>query len=88
MRGSDRHNHTCTVQLKMKSVFLLDAIGAQGASIIKLLTSKEKALMVQWNAFCSLNLLLDILNRVSWINLKSNGLNKGGFDKNHFIIIK
>ena len=58
----------------MKSGFLLNIVVTQSSSVFKLLASKDQPLLVRWNTFHVLDLLLDILNGVSWIDFKSDSL--------------
>ena len=43
-------------------------------TILELLANKDEALLVKWNPLLVLDLLFDILNGVSWVNLQSDGL--------------
>ena len=48
----------------MESRLLLDVIVGESASILKLLSSKDEALLIRGNAFLVLDLGLDVVNRV------------------------
>merc|ERR1719225_2498314 len=65
----------------MKSALLLDVVVREGSSILKLLASKDQPLLVWGNAFLILDLGLDILNGVRWLNLQGDGLASEGLDK-------
>merc|ERR1711946_108003 len=59
---------------KMKSALLLDVVVRKGSSILKLLSSKDQPLLVWGNSLLVLDLGLDILNGVRWLNLQGDGL--------------
>merc|ERR1712019_49391 len=65
----------------MKSAFLLDVVIREGSSILQLLSSKNQSLLVWGNAFLVLDLGLDVLNGVRWLNLQGDGLASQGLDK-------
>ena len=59
---------------QMESRLLLDVVVAQSASILKLLASKDEALLVRRDAFAVLNLLLDVLNCVGRLHIQRDSL--------------
>merc|ERR1711992_333243 len=65
----------------MKSSLLLDVVVREGSSILKLLSSKDEPLLVWGNSLLVLDLGLDILNGVRWLNLQGDGLASEGLDK-------
>merc|ERR1712107_596441 len=65
----------------MKGAFLLDVVIGEGSSILKLLSSKDQSLLIWGNSFLVLDLGLDILNGVRWLNLESDGLASQSLDK-------
>merc|ERR1711988_87724 len=65
----------------MKSAFLLDVVVRKGSSVLKLLSSKDQPLLVWGNSLLVLDLGLDILNGVRWLNLQGDGLASEGLDK-------
>merc|ERR1711910_191202 len=65
----------------MKGALLLDVVVREGSSILKLLTSKDQPLLVWGNSLLVLDLGLDILNGVRWLNLQGDGLASEGLDK-------
>ena len=71
----------------MKGRFLLDIIIGKGTSILELLTSKDKTLLIWGNTFLILNLLLDIVNAIRGLHLKSDGLARKSFYENLYNII-
>merc|ERR1712025_546064 len=80
--GLDKDLHT-TSQSKhqMKGALLLDVVVRKSSSILKLLASKYKSLLVWGNSLLVLDLGFDILNGVRWFNLKGDGLASEGLDK-------
>ena len=66
----------------MQSGLLLNVVIGKGAAVLKLLSSKDKTLLIRWDSFLVLDLGLDILNGVSWLNLKGDGLAGEGLYEN------
>merc|ERR1712213_243181 len=78
----DKDLHTSSQSKdKMESAFLLDVVVREGSSIFQLLSSKDQSLLVWGNSFLVLDLGLDILNGVRWLNLESDGLASQSLDK-------
>merc|ERR1712013_500191 len=67
---------------EMKSRLLLDVVIAQGASVLKLLSSKDQALLIRRNALFVLDLGLHIFNSVRGFNIQSDGLSSQSLHKN------
>merc|ERR1712156_471741 len=65
----------------MQGTFLLDVVIRQCSPIFQLLSSKDQSLLIWWDSFLILDLGLDILNGVRWLNLECNGLASQGFDE-------
>lgn len=65
----------------MKSAFLLDVVIAECATIFELLSSKDKSLLIGWNAFFILDLCLNIVNSICRFNIKSDGLASQGLNE-------
>ncbi|KAI5615602.1 hypothetical protein C0J50_0283 [Silurus asotus] len=68
-------------QDQMECGLLLNVVVRQGATIFQLLASKDQPLLIWGNAFLVLDFGLDILNGVTWLNLKSDGLASQGLHK-------
>ena len=66
----------------MKSRFLLDVVVTQSATVLELLSSKDKTLLIRRNTFLVLDLGLDIVNSIRWFHIQSDGLSSQGLDKN------
>ena len=70
---------------KMEGGFLLDVVVGEGSSILELLTGEDKSLLIRWDSFLVLDLGLDILNSVCWLDIKGDGLTSEGLYENlHF----
>merc|ERR1712126_216731 len=81
-QGLDEDLHTSSEPKdQMQGALLLDVVIREGSSIFKLLSSEDQPLLVWGNSFLILDLGLDVLNRVRWLNLESNGLASQGLDK-------
>lgn len=65
----------------MERRLLLDIIIRKGAPIFELLASKDKTLLIWWDAFLVLNLRLHVVNRVRRLDLQRDGLARKGLDK-------
>ena len=59
---------------KVKSALLLDVIVCKGVTILKLLSSKDEALLVRGNALLVLDLRLHVVNAVTRLNLERDSL--------------
>ena len=66
----------------MKSALLLDVVVAQCATVLKLLTSKDKTLLVRGDTLLVLNLGLDIVDGVRRLNFQCDGLSRQCLDEN------
>merc|ERR1712110_405497 len=67
---------------EMESGFLLDVVVGEGSSILELLTGEDKSLLIGWDTFLVLDLSLDVLDGVGWLDLKSDSLSGEGLDEN------
>ena len=63
----------------MESRFLLDVVIGEGSAIFQLLSSKDESLLVWWDSFLVLDLGLDILNSVCWLNIKCDSFSSKSF---------
>merc|ERR1719503_103271 len=66
---------------QVESGFFLDVIVRKGSSILKLLSSENKSLLVWWDSFFVLDLGLDVFNSVCWLNIEGNGLSSKSLDE-------
>ena len=58
----------------MKSGLFLDIVIRKSAAVFKLLTGEDKSLLVGRNTLFILDLCLDVVNGVRWLDLESDGL--------------
>ena len=65
----------------MKGGFLLDVVVAEGTTILELLASKDKTLLVWRDTLLVLDLSLDVLDGVTGLDLEGDGLSSQGFDE-------
>jgi len=72
---------TTESEYKMESGFLLNVVVLKSAAILELLSSKNQSLLIWWNSFLVLNLGLDVLNGIRWLNIKGDGLAGEGLDE-------
>jgi len=80
--GLDENLHTTTEsEHEMESGFLLDVVVRESSSVFKLLSSEDESLLIGWDSFLILNLGLDVLNGVRWLNLKGDGLSSESLDE-------
>merc|ERR1712232_1476755 len=66
---------------EMKSGLFLDVVVGKSSTIFKLLTGEDKSLLVRWDTLLVLDLGLDVLNGVRWLDIKSDGLTSQGLDE-------
>ena len=65
----------------MKSRFFLYIVVAQSSPILKLLSSKDEALLIRGNTFFILNLSLHILNGIWGLDVQGDGLASKGLNE-------
>uniref|UniRef100_A0A0V0HF54 Putative ovule protein n=1 Tax=Solanum chacoense TaxID=4108 RepID=A0A0V0HF54_SOLCH len=65
---------TTETEDKVQSGLLLDIVVGKGASIFKLLTSKDQPLLVWWDPLLVLNLSFHIVDGVRTLHLQGDGL--------------
>jgi len=61
--------------------FFLDVVVGKSSSVFKLFSSEDESLLIGRDSFLILDLGLDILNGVWWLNVKSDGLSSQSFDE-------
>jgi len=79
--NKDLHSSTKTKH-QVKGGFLLNVVVAEGPAILKLLSCKDQTLLIRGDSFLILDLGLHVVNRVRWLNIKSDGLASESLDKN------
>ena len=76
---------TTKTQHQVQSRLLLDVVVRKSAAVLKLLASKNQALLIRGNAFLILNFGFDIIDRVRGFHIKGDGLASQSFHENlHF----
>merc|ERR1711887_266458 len=74
-QGLDKDLHsTSKTKYQMESGLLLNVVVGESSAILKLLASKDETLLVWRNSFLILDLGLNVLDGVTWLNLESDGL--------------
>merc|ERR1712117_216067 len=77
--GLDEDLHTTSEsEDKMEGRFFLDVVVGEGSSILELLSSEDKSLLIGRNTFLVLDLGLDILDGVRWLDVEGDGLSSEG----------
>ena len=59
----------------------MDVVVGKSSSILELLSSEDKSLLIWRDTFLVLNLSLDVFNGVSWLNIEGDGLTGEGLDE-------
>jgi len=81
--GLDEDLHSSAKsQDQMESGLLLDVVVSKGTTVLELLSSEDKALLIWWDSLLVLDLGLDIVDRVRRLDFESNGLSGEGLDEN------
>jgi len=65
----------------MEGRLFLDVIIRESSTIFKLFPRKDQSLLLWRNAFLVLDLCLDILNCVIWLDIQSNRFSREGLDE-------
>jgi hypothetical protein len=69
-------------QNQVQSGFLLDVIVGQSSSILQLLSGEDKSLLIWRDSFLVLDLGLDGIDGVGWVDVQGDGLTRKGLDEN------
>jgi len=78
----DEDLHTTSEsQDEMESGLLLDVVVAESAAILELLSGEDESLLIGWDSFLVLDLCLDVLNGVRWLDLEGDGLSSESLDE-------
>ena len=59
----------------------MDVVIREGSAVLELLSSEDKSLLVWRDTFLVLNLGLDVLNGVCWLDIEGDGLTSEGLDE-------
>merc|ERR1711893_532848 len=80
--GLDEDLHTTTESKhQVECRFFLDVVIAQSAAILELLSSEDETLLIWWDSLLVLDLCLDILDGIRWLNLEGDSFACEGLDK-------
>ena len=78
----DEDLHTTSEsQDEMEGGLLLDVVVGEGSAVFELLSSEDESLLIRWDTFLVLDLGLDILDGISWLNIEGDGLSGKGLNK-------
>jgi len=66
---------------EMKSAFFLYVVISQSSAVLELLSSEDQSLLIWWDSFLVLDLLLDIIDGIRALNLKGDGLASESLDE-------
>jgi len=67
---------------QVESRFFLNIVVTQSSAIFELFAGENQSLLIGWDALLVLNLGLDILDGVGWLDLQGNGLASQRFHEN------
>ena len=70
------------MRTEMQSGLLLNVVVGQGASIFELLASEDETLLIWGNSFFVLDLGLDVIDRITGLDLESDSLAGEGLNEN------
>ena len=62
----------------MEGGLLLDVVVLEGSAVFELFAGKDESLLIRWDAFFAMDLCLDILNVVCYLNFEDDGLALNG----------
>ena len=80
--GLDEDLHTTSEsEDEMEGGLLLDVVVGESSSILELLSSEDESLLVWWDTLLILDLGLDVLDGVGWLDIKSDGLTSESLDE-------
>ena len=66
----------------MKRRLLLNVVIGECTSIFELFASKDQTLLIRWDTLLVLNLGLDVLDGVRWLNVEGDCFTRQRFDEN------
>jgi len=81
-QGLDEDLHTTSEsEDEMKSGLLLDVVIGESSSIFELLSSEDESLLIWRDSFLVLDLCLDVLNSICWLDIEGDGLSSESLDE-------
>ena len=72
---------------QVKGGFFLDVVVRKGSAIFQLFPSEDQSLLIRGDTFLVLDLLLHVLDGVTWLDIKSDGLARKGFHENLHVVM-
>merc|ERR1711966_365221 len=72
---------TTQAEHEVQGRLLLDVVVGESTAVLELLASKDQTLLIRRNTLLVLDLLLDVLDGIGWLDIKSDGLAGEGLDK-------
>merc|ERR1719267_58898 len=80
--GLDEDLHsTSKSEDEMESGLLLNVVVAEGSSILELLSSEDESLLIWRDTLLVLDLGLNVLDGVGWLDIKGDGLTSEGLNE-------
>lgn len=73
-------------QHEMECRLFLDVVVAESSAVLELFASEDQALLVWRNALFILDFLLDVVDRVGWLDLERDGLTGESFDEDLHVL--
>ena len=73
---------TAETEDEVKGGLLLDVVVGESTAILELLSSEDETLLIRGDSFLVLDLLLDVLDGVTRVDIKGDGLARKGLDEN------
>jgi hypothetical protein len=68
----------------MESRLLLDIVVRKSAAVLELLSGENQSLLIRRDSFLVLDLGLDVVDGVRWLDIERDGLTSKGLDENLF----
>merc|ERR1711990_972521 len=65
----------------MEGRLFLDVVVSEGSSVLKLFSGEDESLLIGRDTFLILDLGLDILDGIRWLNVKSDSFTSQGLDE-------
>ena len=78
---------TTKTQYQVQSCLLLDVVVTQCAAIFQLFSGEDQTLLIRWDTFLVLDLLLYILDGITGLYIECDGLTRQSFYENLHLIL-
>ena len=66
---------------QMEGRLLLDVVIRKGSAVLELLSSEDESLLIGWDTLLVLDLGLDVLDGICWLDIKGDGLTSESLDE-------